>query len=219
MASGPRVIRLNVGGHTFSTARSTLETLPYFQRLLSSYFTDLDAASGEVFIDRDGRYFHLVLNFLRSGMVELPTSPLSLEGLLAEAEYFGVEALAAALGDGTSTVNTAPRLRADGSGIYVWEDKQQPGLLEAVSFEATPAPLAVQAGVDAAAQPNMGTLIYSRGPCARENLLGLRCMPTPLPRVWRYARQARIPRSPIAQRIARASPRSCFRRPGLASCS
>ena len=194
-AAGPRVIRLNVGGHTFATARSTLEGLPYFQRLLSSFFTDLDAASGEAFIDRDGRYFHLLLNFLRSGMVELPTPPLSLEGLLAEAEYFGVDSLAAALRDrasdmeGASAVNTIPHLRADGSGIYVWEDKQQPGLVEAVLFEMTPAPLAVQAGVDSAVEPTVGTLIYSRGPCARENLLGLRSMPSPLPRVWRYARK------------------------------
>jgi hypothetical protein len=30
-----------------------------------------------------------------------------------------------------------------------------------------------------------GSLIYSRGPCARENLIALRNMPQPLPNIWR----------------------------------
>lgn len=197
MASPPRIIKLNVGGHTFATARSTLEAQStYFQRLLSSQFTDLDA-SGEAFIDRDPRYFHLILNFLRSGMVESPTPPLTCEGLLAEAEYFGIESLASALrssGDEEDAANVNPLLRADGTGIYVWEDKQQPGLIEAVIFEAAPA------AADPGEEPTKGTLIYSRGPCARENLLALRTMPKPLPRVWRY-----VLTSPRAYPLQRAT--------------
>lgn len=84
--SAPRIITLNVGGYRFSTARSTLEACTYFQRLLSAEFVDLDK-TGEAFVDRDGRYFHLVLNFLRSGAIESPLPPLTLEAAIAEAEY------------------------------------------------------------------------------------------------------------------------------------
>lgn len=181
VAMVPRVIRLNVGGHTFCTARSTLDRYPYFQRLLDADFTDLDSTSGEAFIDRDGRYFHLVLNFLRSGAVELPVPPLTIEGAVAEAEFFGVDQLVGALHEqARGPIPTArPRLRADGQGIYVWEDKQQPGLIEAVLFDAEVTDIADPVPA------NHGTLVYSRGPCARENLLALRRMPQPLPRVWR----------------------------------
>ena len=90
------LIKLNVGGHAFTTARSTLEACTFFQRLLSAEFSDLDE-HGEAFIDRDPRYFHLVLNHLRSGAVELPAPPLTLEGAIAEAEYFCVDTLVEAL--------------------------------------------------------------------------------------------------------------------------
>jgi len=35
-----------------------------------------------------------------------------------------------------------------------------------------------------------GTLIYSRGPCARENLQAVRSMPRPLARIWRESGDA-----------------------------
>jgi len=170
----PRIIRLNVGGALFSTARSTLASCSYFANLLSTDYADLDTASGEAFIDRDGRYFHLVLNYLRSGHVERPQPPLSLDGLLAEAEFFGIEPLVAELqqmrdGPPPPAADEFPELRVDGTGIYVWEDRQQPGLIEAILFEGT---------------PDEPTLVYSRGPCARENLLAMR-MTRPLPDIWR----------------------------------
>lgn len=178
-----RIVKLNVGGCSFSTARSTLETCTFFQRLLSDEFSDLDD-NGEAFIDRDGRYFHFVLNFLRSGAVELPEPPLTLEGVIAEAEYFGVGALADAVRHRARPEDhpigeepPMPEVKADGTGIYVWEDVNAPGMIECVLFEA-------------GSRPGFGhgTCIYSRGPCARENLLALRSMPRPLPNLWRYVR-------------------------------
>ena len=80
----PRIIRLNVGGYVVQTAASTLTSgSAYFARLLSSEFTDLDAESNEAFVDRDGRYFPYILGYLRSGAVELPAPPLTVDALLA----------------------------------------------------------------------------------------------------------------------------------------
>ena len=115
----PRIIKLNVGGHIFHTAATTLTSSTYFSRLLSSEFSDLDATSGDVFVDRDGRYFGFILAYLRSGAVELPQEPLSLDGLLAEAEYFGVDGLLEALRDASmpQQIKQDLCLRADGDGF------------------------------------------------------------------------------------------------------
>ena len=41
-----------------------------------------------------------------------------------------------------------------------------------------------------ASSSDRGTLMYSRGPCARENLLAVRAMPRPLPSIWRESGDA-----------------------------
>ena len=46
-----------------------------------------------------------------------------------------------------------------------------------------------------------GSLIYSRGPCARENLLAVRAMPKPLPDIWRESADAS---TIVAMRCTRA---------------
>lgn len=62
-----RRIILNVGGHRFETSLQTLTCIP--DSSLASMFTGRDSlapdAEGEHFIDRDGIYFHHILNFLR----------------------------------------------------------------------------------------------------------------------------------------------------------
>ena len=51
------------------------------------------------FIDRDGRHFHDVLNFLRDGREKWvrPTDETVLRELLNEAEYYGLDVLMTAL--------------------------------------------------------------------------------------------------------------------------
>jgi hypothetical protein len=222
----PRVIKLNVGGVIFHTAASTLRSCAFFDQLLSETFVDLDTASGEAFVDRDGRYFHLVLNFLRSGAVELPLPPLTLDGAIAEAEYFNIDSLVEALrGMAMPALQTSDdfsqMMRADGSAFYVCQDPSHPESMEVILFERTPpspadfggtgppvagpvageapaeAPMEGDEGAaadfgggaastcDSAGFHERGTLLYSCGPCAAENLLALRAMPRPLPRIWR----------------------------------
>ena len=91
------IIALNVGGTRFETTRQTL--LLYPDSMLAKMF-DIEMPmepgirsgdDGAYFFDRDPDYFRCLLNFLRCRKVILDgTDP---EGVLGEAEYFGVEAL------------------------------------------------------------------------------------------------------------------------------
>ena len=76
----PRVIALNVGGHSFVTTLSTLTKDN--NSMLAAMFSGrhhLDTDSeGRYFIDRDGTYFEYILNFLRDSK-QLPSAKIALE--------------------------------------------------------------------------------------------------------------------------------------------
>jgi hypothetical protein len=57
-----QIIRLDVGGYKFSTTPDTVSREPdsHLAKLIAGFKGD-----GELFIDRDGRLFHHILNFLR----------------------------------------------------------------------------------------------------------------------------------------------------------
>ena len=66
-------ITLNVGGHRFTTTVTTLRNAPS-PSLFSAMFSGrhslpTSGGDGSVFIDRDGRHFSAVLNYLRDGQV------------------------------------------------------------------------------------------------------------------------------------------------------
>jgi hypothetical protein len=60
-------ICLDVGGHKFTTSRQTLTSIPdtYLSAMFSGRFALAPDADGAYFIDRDGKHFGHVLNFLR----------------------------------------------------------------------------------------------------------------------------------------------------------
>jgi hypothetical protein len=60
-------ICLNVGGHRFETSRQTLTSIPdtYLSSMFSGRFELSPDADGSYFIDRPGKHFEHVLNFLR----------------------------------------------------------------------------------------------------------------------------------------------------------
>lgn len=84
-------IKLDIGGTTFATTLSTLTSEP--ESLLWSMFSGrfqlaLDQ-DGSYFIDRDGRHFHHVLNYLREpSAYKPPTDPEEVTKVRVEAEYF-----------------------------------------------------------------------------------------------------------------------------------
>ncbi|CAK0870507.1 unnamed protein product, partial [Prorocentrum cordatum] len=98
----PAVVRLNVGGRLLTTTVQTLRRDPG-SRLARMFGDEAQMrpprdAQGHFCLDRDGRLFHHVLNFLRDGSPPIGLSRgLRLE-LLREAEFYGLGALHAALG-------------------------------------------------------------------------------------------------------------------------
>ena len=84
-----KVITLDVGGHHFVTSLATLTKYPdtYFSGLFSGKYTLLKNGDA-IFIDRDGTHFRLVLNFLRSGKIQMPTDTQERNELMLEAEFY-----------------------------------------------------------------------------------------------------------------------------------
>ena len=91
---------LNVGGERIHTTRLTLTRVP--NTLLTAMFEPDSAFSlardetGAVLIDRDGRYFRVLLNYLRHGSLIIDPG-LSTLGVYEEARFFGLHELAADL--------------------------------------------------------------------------------------------------------------------------
>ena len=66
----PPLVRLNVGGHFYTTTRTTLSAMGGFLAALvgGEFGATLDD-QGRMFIDRDGQTFGAVLDFLRTGVL------------------------------------------------------------------------------------------------------------------------------------------------------
>ncbi|XP_062614225.1 BTB/POZ domain-containing protein KCTD6-like [Saccostrea cucullata] len=89
------IIRLNVGGHIYTTTRSTLVRYP--DSMLGAMFKgDIPSKvdqDGNFFIDRDGQMFRYILNFCRSGKLCLPQQFSDYDLLENEADFYQIEPL------------------------------------------------------------------------------------------------------------------------------
>ena len=99
-AFGP-MLKIDVGGHLFTTTTATLTRFP--DTMLGAMFSGRHALTpdpnGAYCIDRDGRHFHEILNFLRGSkastkeQVVQRLSPAALEELKVEADFYGLKDL------------------------------------------------------------------------------------------------------------------------------
>lgn len=116
-------VTLNVGGHLYTTSVSTLRNAPgrcVFSAMFSGRYNVAQGPDGCVFIDRDGRYFHKILNYLRDRSFTYPrihdidaAGVEYLMDLRAEADYYGLQVVALVLSTMWSTWGFEPHLFAD----------------------------------------------------------------------------------------------------------
>ena len=89
-----RYVSLDVGGTHFKTSLSTLlsgDTM--LSAMFSGRIPPEKDGNGMIFIDRDGKHFNRILNFLRDGVVALPETDTEVEELKKEAQYYCIEDL------------------------------------------------------------------------------------------------------------------------------
>lgn len=88
-------VKLNVGGSLHYT---TIGTLTKHDTMLRAMFSGrmevLSDSDGWILIDRSGKHFGTILNYLRDGTVALPESSKEIAELLAEAKYYCIAELA-----------------------------------------------------------------------------------------------------------------------------
>nr|CAD7429260.1 unnamed protein product [Timema monikensis] len=87
-------VKLNIGGSLYYT---TIGTLTKHDTMLRAMFSGrmevLTDSEGWILIDRCGKHFATILNFLRDGTVPLPESSKQMAELLAEAKYYCIAEL------------------------------------------------------------------------------------------------------------------------------
>lgn len=75
-------IRLNVGGTIFETKSQTLKKSELLHSLVTS-------TMGEIFLDRSPEYFRIILDYLRTNIIDIPPN-LSRDVMAVELDYFGI---------------------------------------------------------------------------------------------------------------------------------
>lgn len=95
-------VHIDVGGCIYTSSLETLAKYP--ESRLSKMFNGsipivLDTLKQHYFIDRDGKSFRYVLNFMRSGRVILPERYDDYETLLDEAKYYELDLMVKQLED------------------------------------------------------------------------------------------------------------------------
>ncbi|XP_070572570.1 BTB/POZ domain-containing adapter for CUL3-mediated RhoA degradation protein 3-like [Ptychodera flava] len=92
--SPSKYVKLNVGGALYYT---TLDTLTKQDNMLRAMFSGrmevLTDSEGWILIDRSGKHFGTILNYLRDGSVPLPDTRREISELLQEAKYYLAQGL------------------------------------------------------------------------------------------------------------------------------
>ncbi|KAI1707657.1 BTB/POZ domain-containing protein [Ditylenchus destructor] len=100
-------VRLNVGGKVFQTTKSTLSTHPesFLARLANGNIPSEKDESGAFLIDRNYEHFGTILNYFRSGVVNLDRNEKAMKDLLCEADFYNVQSLVNVIHKAMGTVS------------------------------------------------------------------------------------------------------------------
>jgi len=120
-------VKLNVGGCKFETTASTLTKYEntYFSAAFSGRHEVRLDDDGYYFIDRDGKHFGAILNFLRTGKVRVPSRAEDAEDFMDEVEFY---MLTDAVLDASGRVASARgrgKVAADYTRQQVWDLRQR----------------------------------------------------------------------------------------------
>ena len=88
-------VKLNVGGQHFVTSVQTLRKDPnsMLAAMFSGTFDTKPSEDGSFFIDRDGKHFRFILNYLRDRELTLPEGATFLRELRKEAEFYQIQGI------------------------------------------------------------------------------------------------------------------------------
>eukprot|EP00794_Sanderia_malayensis_P014163 gene14163-15642_t len=90
-----KYVKLNVGGSLFYTTIGTLTSKQgtMLEAMFSGRMEVLADNEGWILVDRSGKHFGTILNYLRDGTVPLPEGKQDLEEFLAETKFYLLEEL------------------------------------------------------------------------------------------------------------------------------
>ena len=86
----PTITKFNIGGIRYEVSKSLLLKYPKTMLAVSASKQRQENPNDEIFIERDGERFRLVLDYMRDGCVHLPIS-VSKDTLLLDFKYYGFE--------------------------------------------------------------------------------------------------------------------------------
>lgn len=94
------IINLNIGGMLYETTKTTLlsNNKSFFVPLIKGDFGSLKDANGALFIDRNGKAFGPILEYLRHGTLIIPND-ISIEVVYIESNFYGIDLLPGLCGD------------------------------------------------------------------------------------------------------------------------
>jgi len=142
---GPKV-KLDVGGHVCTTSKGTLTAEPgsLLARMFDGTLPLETEEDGSVFIDRDGRHFHHVLNYLRDRAAFAPPLDANESSeLLKEAQFYQLQGLCDALSGSASSGRRSSISEGVATSTPLRQSSINPGsALKASTNRASPVELA-----------------------------------------------------------------------------
>lgn len=132
----PDVVHVNVGGTVFCTTAQTLTagSGSMLNRMFSGEHPVLTDKDGSFVIDRDGRHFHHILNYLRDGSVPIGLSRVDRIELLREVDFYGIKPLYSIIGGPTVA---AAQMPGGGGGDWLQALALDIAQAEAADFSAS----------------------------------------------------------------------------------